>query len=717
MNTKFKLLLLTVLVSGMAAALAGQVKMPLKDYLALVEKAEQIERAAAAAVPEKPEPPVAEVVSQVTGITLHNEHGETVIDCEVLLQGSPLQPVLIPVPGLVRRVTVTPPEGAAAGWTEAGLRLVATRPGRYAVHIEGAVRLNAVAGISRIDLPGVSAPVGLLRVDLPAGLTWSCPGVTVARDEVEGERRRLELAVRRGQKHALRVNRQLKAGETEKALVRAVAVTILTVRPEGVRRHEVLLYEVSRGTLAILQATLPEGFELDRLATDEGEQPALSEENRVTVQRTALLSGTGFLALTAAPVPPGRVSLAPVKPEVEVRARYLVLASSLAAEAAPMPAAAWQRVDVDDLPEAIRPLAPELKINAVWQGSGAGGDATLELAVLPAAPASGTVAGSRESTTLLTREGTMLHRDRFVLQQAGHALELSLAPGSVLWSAEVDGLPVRTLERGGATLIPLALGAKLGTAVTTVVVHHQAIPAGRSSVRLVLPELKGAVLQHQWRVLLPEENKYRLTGGSLSRVDEYAREREPREEFLLDGANIRQEPCSAGWGEIGGTVKDNTGSVIPGVSVSISSSDGKTKRQQVTSDEGRFAFMALPAGEYQLRSELEGFKTYQVIGIQVNAGWRSQVPVIQTVAEISELVTVCAGSVSTQSAPRPSKAALEEAQNRQQAAAEIANLQNGLTGGVKPVPVQIPPGGKTLFLAGALPSPSVFLELEIKAGK
>ncbi len=46
---------------------------------------------------------------------------------------------------------------------------------------------------------------------------------------------------------------------------------------------------------------------------------------------------------------------------------------------------------------------------------------------------------------------------------------------------------------------------------------------------------------------------------------------------------------------------------------------------------------------------------------------------------------------------------------------EVAGLQQGLVGGVKPLPVSIPESGKALAFSGVLPPSRVTVELDVKA--
>ena len=75
----------------------GEVSLPLKDYLALVETVERIEKENARKVSQR-EAPVAEVVSQRVGIVIQGQETATVhSEFEVLIQGEPKGPVSLPV--------------------------------------------------------------------------------------------------------------------------------------------------------------------------------------------------------------------------------------------------------------------------------------------------------------------------------------------------------------------------------------------------------------------------------------------------------------------------------------------------------------------------------------------------------------------------------------------------------------------------------------------
>lgn len=61
-------------------------------------------------------------------------------------------------------------------------------------------------------------------------------------------------------------------------------------------------------------------------------------------------------------------------------------------------------------------------------------------------------------------------------------------------------------------------------------------------------------------------------------------------------------------GNIAGTVTDQTGAALPGVTITIVHQERGTTRTQVTDAQGRYQFPALPLGSYRVAATLEGFQ-------------------------------------------------------------------------------------------------------------
>jgi hypothetical protein len=93
-------------------------------------------------------------------------------------------------------------------------------------------------------------------------------------------------------------------------------------------------------------------------------------------------------------------------------------------------------------------------------------------------------------------------------------------------------------------------------------------------------------------------------------------------------------------GRINGTVTDNTGAVLPGVTVTVSSPALIQPQVQVTSAEGDFRFLALPPGVYTVDFELTGFQSVKRTDIRVVINQTLSVDQQLQVATLQETVTV-----------------------------------------------------------------------------
>jgi hypothetical protein len=93
-------------------------------------------------------------------------------------------------------------------------------------------------------------------------------------------------------------------------------------------------------------------------------------------------------------------------------------------------------------------------------------------------------------------------------------------------------------------------------------------------------------------------------------------------------------------GRINGVVTDNTGAVLPGVTVTATSPAMIQPQVQVTGDDGTYRFIALNPGAYVLTFELPGFGTVKREGIRVVINQTLSVDQQLQVATLQETVTV-----------------------------------------------------------------------------
>src|SRR5687767_11155373 len=93
-------------------------------------------------------------------------------------------------------------------------------------------------------------------------------------------------------------------------------------------------------------------------------------------------------------------------------------------------------------------------------------------------------------------------------------------------------------------------------------------------------------------------------------------------------------------GRINGTVTDNTGAVLPGVTVTATSPALIQPQVQVSGTDGSYRFLALPPGVYDVMFELAGFQGVKREGIRVVINQTLTVDQQLQVATLQETVTV-----------------------------------------------------------------------------
>src|SRR5436190_21932547 len=93
-----------------------------------------------------------------------------------------------------------------------------------------------------------------------------------------------------------------------------------------------------------------------------------------------------------------------------------------------------------------------------------------------------------------------------------------------------------------------------------------------------------------------------------------------------------------------GIVRDTTGAIVPGASITATNEGTGITRTSVTDDGGEFTLAALPAGAYTLRIELQGFKTSTRSGLQLGPGQTSRQTFEIEIGTLEESVTVQAAA-------------------------------------------------------------------------
>src|SRR5205823_1774158 len=106
--------------------------------------------------------------------------------------------------------------------------------------------------------------------------------------------------------------------------------------------------------------------------------------------------------------------------------------------------------------------------------------------------------------------------------------------------------------------------------------------------------------------------------------------------ILTSGAACAQATSA----QISGTVKDQSGAVLPGVEITVTQTATGAKRTTVSNETGNYVLARLPIGPYMLEAGLPGFRTYVQSGIVLQVDDRPEISVVLQVGQTSEQVEV-----------------------------------------------------------------------------
>ena len=108
-------------------------------------------------------------------------------------------------------------------------------------------------------------------------------------------------------------------------------------------------------------------------------------------------------------------------------------------------------------------------------------------------------------------------------------------------------------------------------------------------------------------------------------------------------------------GTITGTVKDAQGGIVPGVTVTLTSTQTQQVRSTVTDGSGFYTFPNLTAGRYEIAAELSGFKKISRSNVQLDAAGALSLDFTLETGALTEEVTVTAETHGAADAGRGQK--------------------------------------------------------------
>src|SRR3954447_10084235 len=97
-------------------------------------------------------------------------------------------------------------------------------------------------------------------------------------------------------------------------------------------------------------------------------------------------------------------------------------------------------------------------------------------------------------------------------------------------------------------------------------------------------------------------------------------------------------------GTIEGTITDQSGGTLPGVSVTVTNVDTGDTRVVVSNQAGVYRAPLLPLGRYRISAELQGFRKFEQQGLTLSAGQSAVINISLSVGSMSEAITVTSES-------------------------------------------------------------------------
>ena len=151
--------------------------------------------------------------------------------------------------------------------------------------------------------------------------------------------------------------------------------------------------------------------------------------------------------------------------------------------------------------------------------------------------------------------------------------------------------------------------------------------------------------------------------------------------LLVPGALLAQSQATTGV--IEGTVLDQEGGTLPGVTVTLTNSGTNFQRVLVTDERGRFRGLLLPLGTYNLKTELAGFSSLVRDGLEVTVGSTLNVRLTMEVSATEDEIVVTGESplietTSAQNTVKIDRETLEGVPNNGRNFLELTKLTPGV---------------------------------------
>src|SRR5712692_6677257 len=684
---------------------SGNVTLPLDEYNRLVELASKPAR--------KPETPPLNYSIKRADLKLRVE-SESVLG-SVQLEGEVFKKGVAKVP-LTSGITILDAKQenkALPLQQENGTQTaVLTGPSEFSITLNAGLPLGIEAGRASFSLPVPAAGSVQLSLLLPGENTYANinPGLITDRRSEHGHTA-IEATLVPGQPATIW---WAKRETTTPAVPREVRFlsevkTLVSVSEAELRIATLADVTVVQGEPSQFEVEVPEGYEITG-ATGASLESSETQSGVLTLKvRTASQRGHQFLISMERTIGDSKASAPfPSFKNAQRETGEVLIEGAGTMELTATEGGGLKRMDVRETNPYLRSLAhfPPQAAFRFHRQPNETPSLALEWTRFPDSSVLAAVAESAVVTTLVTSEGRSLTEVKLTVKnQAQPFLKVALPGGTSILSADVGGERVKPVQGQDGNRVPLLRPGFRPTSayeVSFVFLHSGAPFAKKGGSELSLPRMDVPINLLQWEVFLPEQYKVKDFGGDVMSANLL-----PASSLDVSGAEgeingfageyfVRKlEFVSLLPGQLGGTIVDSTGAVIPNAQVTVTHLDTGAVRNVVTDSSGRWIVSNLPSGRVNITANSPGYK--QLVS-QINYDGSRPTPFNSalSVGAVSETLTVTAeAGRSTLNFEIIQRDAKKNAEKQQMAASSnVFSLQQRISG-VLPVRVDVPRAGNS----------------------
>jgi hypothetical protein len=585
-------------------------------------------------------------------------------------------------------------------------------PGPFAVSLGVAAPLTIEAGRASFVLPVPLASSTMLSLELPGNHAnvHVEPGLITSRDTVNGNTR-IEASLEPGKPARIWWTTREIAAPVAQREVRFLSdvKTVVSVDDSELRLTALCDLTVIQGETAEFKLPVPDGYDVTAASGNSVESSDVSG-NILTIRVHDPARRTHQFLITLERANRDTKVTAPMLefPGAQRETGELLVEAASAMELKAKESGGLRRIDVREANAITRSLS-HFPLQAAFRYNRKANDAPkleLEWQQFQDADVLSAVAERATVTTLANVEGRTL--TEISLRVRNHAkayMKVDLPAGAQLFTAEIEGQPVKPAQDNNSSRIPLTRpGLDTSKAYTVSFVYLNEGPrfAKNGSYDMGLPKLDIPINVLTWEVALPERLEVKQFGGNA-----VAAELLPAaaaNNFLVDGVDdvdsaarnwTENDLSTLGPGQIGGIIVDPNGAVVAGAQVAVVNTQTGETSTAWSGGDGHWVVSGMQPGPVKVNISAPGFQATQQ-DFELFASKPARMGTTLQVGGVSATVTIAGNAESLSSENRRLEDLAKKTQQAQlnNLSQNVFSLQRRVAG-LLPVTVEVPRSGKS----------------------